>query len=202
MTKSPAHIPADSRILDLAASHIRLYGAERTTVVSIAREAGMSHANVYRYFPSKDALIEAVTDQWLKPVEAGLRDIADAPDPAYDKIERMLAVVHRAYRTKLETDPNIFGLFAAAALDDQAISRRHRNRLQSELQKVIDEGMASGVFETGDLRRAVAIVFDVAHRFIHPVSVRLDAATPRAQLDARFERISRLVRRALTSGVR
>ncbi len=202
MTKSTTHAPADSRILDLAASHVRLYGVERTTVVSIARAAGMSHANVYRYFPSKEALIDAVTEQWLKPVEAGLRDIADAPDPAYDKIERMLAVLHRAYRGKLENDPNIFGLFAAAAAEDRAISRRHRNRLQAELQKVIDEGMANGVFEPGDLRRAVAIVFDVAHRFIHPVSVRMDGATPGPQIDARFERISRLVRRALTSGVR
>ena len=48
----------------------------------------MSHANIYRYFPSKSALVEGVTDYWLRPIEAGLRDIADGPDPAYDKLER------------------------------------------------------------------------------------------------------------------
>lgn len=192
----------DARILDLATQHIRRHGVERTTVVSIAREAGMSHANVYRYFPSKDALIEAVTDQWLKPVESGLRDIADAPDPAYDKLDRILGAIHRAYRGKLEADPNIFQLFVEASLGDKAIARRHRHRLHTELQRVIDEGMASGVFEAGEQRRAIALVFDAAHRFIHPAAVRLDAAAPRAQIDARFERISGLIRRALTSGVR
>jgi AcrR family transcriptional regulator len=202
MVKSAANIAADTRILELAADHIRRYGVERTTVVSIAKAAGMSHANVYRYFPSKEALIDAVTDQWLKPVEAGLRDIAEAPDPADDKVERMLAVLHRAYRAKLEDDANIFNLFAEAALGDRAISRRHRNRVQAELHKVVDEGMANGVFTPGDLRRAVALVFDVAYRFIHPAPVRLDAGVPRAQIDARFERVSRLARRALVSGVR
>ena len=34
-------------------------------VVAIAREAAMSHGNVYRYFPSKEALFDAVTEQWL-----------------------------------------------------------------------------------------------------------------------------------------
>ena len=65
MARSAAVEPIDGRILRIAAEHIRRYGLERTTVVSIAAEAGMSHANVYRYFPSKNSLIEALTDHWL-----------------------------------------------------------------------------------------------------------------------------------------
>ena len=65
----------------------------------------MTHGNVYRYFPSKEALFDAVTEQWLKPVEATYRMIADAPDPAFDKLERMIVFVHRSYRDKLESDP-------------------------------------------------------------------------------------------------
>jgi AcrR family transcriptional regulator len=202
MSRAVASIAPDTRILELAADHIRRYGVERTTVVSIAKSAGMSHANVYRYFPSKEALIDAVTEQWLKPVEAGLRDIADAPDPAYDKIERMLAGLHRAYRGKLEDDRNIFNLFADAAVEDRAISRRHRNRVQSELQRVIEEGMANEVFGKSELRRAVAIVFDAGYRFMHPVAVRMDAGVSRPQIDARFERVSRMVQRSLTAGIR
>ncbi len=59
----------------------------------------MSHANVYRYFRSKTALLEAVTTAWLAPLEAGLRVIADAPDPVYDKLERLLFAIHRGYKT-------------------------------------------------------------------------------------------------------
>jgi len=202
MPKPPIPEATDARILGLAVAQIRLIGANRVTVVSIAREAGMSHANVYRYFPSKEALIDAVTDQWLKPVEAGLRDIADAPDPSYDKIERMLSVLHRAYRDKLEGDPQIFQMFVDAADGDRGIARRHRNRVQSEFQRVIEEGMANRVFESGDTRRALALVFDAAHRFLHPAAARRDVAVTRPQIDARFERVSRMVMRALTMGTR
>lgn len=202
MTRAVSPVPVDARILEMAAEDVRRHGADRLTIVSIARAAGMSHANVYRYFPSKEALIEAISDQWLKPVESGLREIADAPDPAYDKLERMLAAVHRAYRGKRENDPNLFHLFREADARDSAVARRHRERIHSELRRVIDDGMADGAFAPGDLNRALALVLDAAHRFIHPASVALDPPGGRSRVDARFERISRLIQRALASGLR
>jgi AcrR family transcriptional regulator len=192
----------DARILDLAAEHIRRHGIERTTVVAIAREAGMSHANVYRYFPSKEALVDSVTAHWLRPVETGLHDIADAPDPADDKLERLLVAVHRAYRRKLETDPNLFRLFTAAIGENRGVARKHRNRLQTEIGRILEEGMAGGAFQPADARRSLALVFDGAHRFIHPVCVAMDAEVPRPQIENRFERVVRLILRALATGVR
>ena len=201
MKAKPHHTDTpDVRILGIAAAHIRRFGLRRTTVLAIAAEAGMSHANVYRYFPSKQALVEAVTEQWLKPVEAVIRDIGDGPDPADDKLERIAGTIQSAYREKLESDPNIFAIFAAASEQGFGIVRRHRNRLQSEFQRVIEEGMSSGVFVPADHRRAIALLFDALHRFIHPVAVRLDADAPRSQIEARFERILRLTISALGRG--
>jgi len=187
----------DARILRTAAEHIRKFGLARTTVVGVAAECGMSHANVYRYFPSKNSLIDALTDHWLKPLEAGLHEIADGPDPADDKLERILTALKSAYRNKAETDPNLFAVFAEAVEAGRATARRHRNRVQSEIQRVVEEGMGGGVFRAGDQRRAIALVFDGLHRFIHPVSIRLDRDIPREQIDARFERLTRVVLRAL-----
>lgn len=188
----------DVRILGIAAAHMRKFGLKRTTVVAIAEEAGMSHANVYRYFPSKTALIEAVTEHWLRPVEASIRQVAEGPDPAYDKLERIIGAVHRAYREKLETDPQIFNVFVEAARSGLGVARRHRNRLQAEIGRVVEEGMSSGVFAETELRRALALVFDALHRFIHPAAVSLDADAPRGPLNARFERVMHLVVEALS----
>jgi AcrR family transcriptional regulator len=197
MARTPQPEQTDAKILRIAADHVRRFGLERTTVVSIAAEAGMSHANVYRYFPSKDSLVDALTDYWLKPIEAGLHEIADGPDPADDKLERILSAIHLAYRNKAETDQNIFGVFADAVVEGRAIARRHRSRVQSEIQRVLEEGMGGGVFRPGDLRRATSLVFDGLHRFIHPVSVKGDRDVPREQIDSRFERLTRVILRAL-----
>jgi len=189
--------PSDARILQIAAEHVRRYGAAKTTVVAVAAEAGMSHANVYRYFPSKRSLIEALLEQWLKPLEAGLHEIADAPDQADDKLERIVSAVYRAYRNKVETDPHLFAIFAEVIEAGRAAGRRHRAKIQGEISRVVDEGMSSGVFRPADQRRAVALVFDGLHRFLHPVSIRLDRDIPREQADARFERLTSIVLRAL-----
>ena len=55
------HMRQDRRILDIAREQIKRFGAKRLTVVSVAEEAGMTHANVYRYFSSKLALCDALT---------------------------------------------------------------------------------------------------------------------------------------------
>ena len=191
---------SDARILVAAADHLRRFGLLRTTIVAIAHDAGMSHANVYRYVPSKGALIDAVTEQWLKPLEAGLRDIADGPDPADDKLERMLSAIQRAYRSESESEPNLFRIFATSVEEGRGIARKHRSRVQSALQRVVEEGIAGGIFAVADTRRALALIFDALHRFVHPVSVRMDRDIPATQIEARFAVMMRLVLRALASG--
>ncbi|MGE3646193.1 MAG: TetR/AcrR family transcriptional regulator [Beijerinckiaceae bacterium] len=202
MDRAASPEPVETRILELAASHIRRFGLRRTTIVSIAEEAGMSHANVYRYFPSKTALVDAVTDYWLRPIEAGLRIIADGPDPAYDKLERILSALQKAYREKLEQDSNLFDIFADATARSTGIARRHRNRVQSEVQRVVDEGMATGGFFAGDQRRALALIFDSLFRFIHPVAVRLDKEARGDQISNRFDRVLQQTLRTLVQGRR
>ena len=56
----PQREPSETRILTVASEHLRKFGLKRFTVVAVAEEAGMTHANVYRYFPSKDALIDEI----------------------------------------------------------------------------------------------------------------------------------------------
>jgi AcrR family transcriptional regulator len=200
LPRSAASEPVEARILDIAREHLRKFGAARTTVVGIAEQAGMTHANVYRYFSSKEALFEEITASWLRPLEARLREAADGADPAFDKLERMLLAIHRAYRQKLDSDPAIFDLLIDALDKARGSARKHRGRVQSEIQRVVEDGIASGAFAMTDRRRALSLIFDAAHRFIHPIALRLDAETPAPALEARFERIVAMALRALRAG--
>jgi AcrR family transcriptional regulator len=49
-----------ARILEVAEEHFRRVGYRKTSVTDIAAELGMSAANVYRFFPSKEAIKESV----------------------------------------------------------------------------------------------------------------------------------------------
>ena len=72
--------------------------------------------------------------------------------------------------------------------------------MQSEIQRAVEEGIASGAFAMADRRRALSLIFDAAHRFIHPVALKLDRDTPSAPLATRFETVISLVLRALRTG--
>jgi len=198
--RTPPPEAVESRLVAVAAEHVRRFGAARLTVVGVAADAGMTHANVYRYFPSKTALLEEISVAWLHPIEAKLREAADGADPAYDKLDRMLFAVHRAYRDKLDADPALFDLLVDSLAKERASARKHRARVQSEMQRVVEEGVASGAFAMADRRRALALVFDASHRFIHPLAMRLDRETPAAALAQRFERIVSMTLRALRTG--
>ena len=201
MTSKPELLPAtDQRLVEIAAAHIRKFGAARTTIVGVAQEAGMSHANVYRYFASKTGLLDAVTAQWLKPLELRLQATAQGADPAYDKLERLLSDCARTYGEKLAADPNLFALFAVAVDKSRSVARKHRGRLQGEVQRVVEEGMGNGVFAITDQKRAMALVFDMTHRFLQPAAILADTALPRAAMQARFDWVMRLLLRALRSG--
>ena len=200
MGTTKATDPVDQKLLELAAQHIRRYGAKKTTIVAIAEEAGMSHANIYRYFPSKHALVDAVIEQWLKPIEKGMKDITDSPDPARDKLERLTSALFRAYRRKLEDDPELFDIFVTAALNSKGLARRHRNRIVTELRRMVEDGIASGSFTISDSRMGVLLILDGLSRFLNPVSVSQDREATAVDLEARMEKISHIIFRSIASG--
>lgn len=197
----PQREPSETRILTVASEHLRKFGLKRFTVVAVAEEAGMTHANVYRYFPSRVALIDAVADLWLKATERRLADIADGPDPADDKLERLILALAKANRDLLSEDPHLFAALSLAVAKRHAISRRNRTRVRALFERVVDEGIATGVFEPRDRDRAIAFVIDATHRFIHPASLALEADVPLASVDTRLSTLIRVILRVLGSGI-
>lgn len=194
-----ARLSVDARLLAIAADKLRDGGRQAVTVVSVAEIAGMTHANVYRYFQSKAALIDAVAAQWLKGLEATIASIAEGPDPVDDKLENLLSVIAHAQRDLLVENPNLFAVYADAAAGARVIYRRFRTRLRHLIERVIDEGIASAVFEIRDREQAITFVTDSTNRFIHPVSIQLDKKMPRDMFDTRLDIAIRVVLRALRS---
>ncbi|OBK17583.1 TetR/AcrR family transcriptional regulator [Mycobacterium asiaticum] len=68
----PAEGKTAERILDAALRQFEVFGINRSTVEDITRRSGLSRVTLYRYFASKDAIIEAVL---LRELETFLRDL-------------------------------------------------------------------------------------------------------------------------------
>jgi AcrR family transcriptional regulator len=177
-----------ARIIAAASVHLATCGLARFRVVDVADAAGMTHPNVYRYFTSRTALIDALITNWLKPLEEMIEMVVGAPDPVPDKLERMISAISRAYREAKHNEPALFVAFVEATSANRAVSRKHRARLRKAFDRVLDEGILSGVISMADRSRAQALLLDSCWRFTDPVSILADQDAP-ATLSARLERV-------------
>jgi AcrR family transcriptional regulator len=197
MKGSPDADTVPARALAAAAFEIRQIGPKRMTVSGIAGRLGMSHANLYRHFADKTALIDAVLAQSLRAIEARLLEIADGPDPADDKLERFLSTLTRAYDELLVQDVAIFRLLAEPVSDAQE-PERHRKRVVSLIGRIIEEGIITHLIAGQDARRATTLLLDLVHRFVDP-STLLGGQVLDPVSDGRRDRAVRAAIRALTT---
>lgn len=90
----PFSEPADDRVLDAAREAFEDVGIQRTTMLDIARRAGLGRATVYRRYPDRDAVVAAVLMREVRGFLAWLDERIDhIEDPAEQTVECFVAVV-------------------------------------------------------------------------------------------------------------
>lgn len=73
MATATQELRTDARILDAAFHAVATHGLSRVTMDDVARLAGLARQTVYRYFPSKDALIVALVEREEEAFIEGVR---------------------------------------------------------------------------------------------------------------------------------
>lgn len=159
------------RILDTARVHLRRFGEQKMTVVNIARSLGMSHANIYRFYSGKDALIDALMDEWLAKVEALLSPIAERKAPASRRIEAIVLELHRKRKEKLRTDRRFYEAFRRLiSTRPETIAKRDR-KIFDVFSKLIASGVQAGEFPPLDCDEAAGALEDATGIFLHPLTI-------------------------------
>ena len=119
------------------------------TVVGIAETGGHDPRQRVPLLPLQGGPHRRHRGRWLKSLEATIADIADAPDPADDKLERLIQARARAHRDLLAENRHLFDVYCTATETSRALVRKHRARLRQLLERVLDEGIATGKFDPG-----------------------------------------------------
>jgi AcrR family transcriptional regulator len=171
-----------ARILETAERLLRRYGPAKMTVVDVARALGMSHSNVYKHFPSKEALRAAVAERWLHAISAPLERIVIAPSPAPVRLRRWFHALHQAKRRKVLDDPELFATYHALAEGAQTVVEEHLAILVSQVRRIVEDGIRDGRFLPRNPQQTARGLADATARFHHPHFVRTNPGTSK-QLD-------------------
>ncbi|HSZ97274.1 MAG TPA: TetR family transcriptional regulator [Bradyrhizobium sp.] len=156
------------RILEVTEDVLRRYGLAKATVVDVARALDVSHGSVYRHFPSKASLREAVAKRWLERVSAPLGNIVEGSEPAPVKLDRWLRALFTAKQKRYLEDPEMFATYLTLAREACKSVNGHKTCLTEQLELILADGVKQGTFEIADTKATAKAIFDAATRFHHP----------------------------------
>jgi AcrR family transcriptional regulator len=182
------------RILDAAEETLTRYGPAKTTVVDVARALGVSHGSVYRHFPSKAALRDAVTERWLARFSDPLARIAKEDTPAPERLRRWFDVLIAAKRNKMKVEPELFATYHAIFAESREVIRAHVDTLSGQITRIVADGIARGEFAPVDPMRSGQAIFYATARF-HDPSHAAEWNDP--GIDTVFESVWALILRGL-----
>jgi AcrR family transcriptional regulator len=173
------------RILEVTEDVLRRFGLAKATVVDVARALDVSHGSVYRHFPSKASLRQAVAKRWLDRVNAPLQKVAEGSGPAPAKLERWLRTMISIKHKKVCEDPEMFATYLTLAQEACEVVKAHKDGLVDQIAQIVTEGVKQGVFQVSDVKTSARALFDATSRFHHPAHAEEwgDPALP-ARIDA------------------
>jgi AcrR family transcriptional regulator len=156
------------RILEVTEDVLRRYGLAKATVVDVARALDVSHGSVYRHFPSKASLREAVAKRWLDRLSAPLLKIAEASGPAPARLEQWLRTMFAIKHERLGDDPEMFATYLTLAREACTAVNCHKDCLVDQIALILSDGVKQGTFEVEDIKVTARAMFDATSRFHHP----------------------------------
>jgi AcrR family transcriptional regulator len=176
---------ADPRltILRAAADRILHYGYNKTTMSEIAADCGMSAGNIYRFYPSKIDIAEAMTREYGSESHAIYSDIIrDAGRSASKKLRDFFATrLERTFRT-FEKHPKLMELAEIMARERPDFLAEERAQERILIEKIIAEGQDAGDFAlpadltiTADLVQCAMLKFRIPQLW---TTEQLDALIP------------------------
>lgn len=147
---------------------LRRYGPAKATVVDVAKALGVSHGSVYRHFPTKAALREAVTRRWLDAIHVEMASVLDENASAADNLRAWLQRLFDKKRRSHLDEPELFATFRVLVSESQAVPDYHIGHLVGQVARIISAGVETQEFVTDDVSRAAQAVWDATEKFHHP----------------------------------
>jgi len=134
-------------VLDVALTSFGGRGYEATSLDALAAELGLTKQTILYYFPSKEALLDAVIASAAADLASNLEQAVRAAGPGWDRIE---AIVRAVFRLALRR-PELLGLLRELT----RLGPPYAGRLAAELEPLVEPAVAwlESEMDAGQLRR-------------------------------------------------
>ena len=171
MNAQPKAKPDDTRarIIETAEALFRRLGFAKTAVADIAGELGMSPANVYRFFSSKNAIVEAICQRCLSELDEKAWAVARSRASASARVERLFLEIMKYHLENLIEEKRVNDIVLVAMENNWEAVRAHMERIRAIIEVILRDGIESGEFERVEPHETSLLIKKAMVAFCHPL---------------------------------
>jgi AcrR family transcriptional regulator len=159
------------RIVSVAEEHFRRIGYAKTAVADIAGALGMSPANIYRFFPSKSAINDAICARLMTNKHAALEEAIAGQASASDQLRAFFLTAHRYNKVQLTDEHRLYDMVEVAMAENWPAIEAHIRTVHARLAEIIRKGSEVGEFRPTDAAVFAQTACDACSSVIHPTLI-------------------------------
>ncbi|WP_312016757.1 TetR/AcrR family transcriptional regulator [Bradyrhizobium japonicum] len=163
---------------------IRLYGEighKKTTVADIAQNLSMSSANVYRFFPSRRAIEEAVVEEVLEEAASAAAEAARTNGPALRCVAAILKAIADCNEARPAKHRRLQDLITLAVRQNWMVVLAYHDKIRGVVRPIIGTGQARGEVRGGSPMALTCCLLEAMDVHLNPS--RMGAATLRPSFE-------------------
>ncbi|MEJ5143644.1 TetR/AcrR family transcriptional regulator [Gluconobacter albidus] len=187
-------------ILESAKAQIRRFGEAKTNVTDVARDLGVSHAALYRFFRSKSAMMDAIVQEVMDDEAQLATQYIETDGGAAERLTAMLLDLHRRKRDRFIGDREIHDLYRRIVVDRPDMVANYAERITNLVARLIDQAVRRGEWHIDDIDVAASVVRDAVTVYVHPAFVA-QSVMANAPVEAMLCATVTTLARAFESGV-
>lgn len=168
-TRAVALSPAT--ILDAARTLVRRFGEAKTNMVDIGRALGVSHAALYRFYPSKSAVMNAIAQEAMRDEEEMAARFIDAEGSAANRLLDLVLDLHRRKRERFVDDRELHDLYRRVLVERPDMIAAYAARMTALITRLIAQAVDRGEWAVDDVATAAGVVRDAVTVYVHPMFV-------------------------------
>lgn len=157
-----------ARIIDAADYMIQEKGAISFSMTDLAAAVGMSPANLYRFFDSKDALAEAMAGEWFAELQVIMEELVAAEMPVEEKLYQFFANRLVVKRARYKADPGLFESYMELGDEHFEVIKGYVDLADHYMALILAEAMEKGYFRGLELDSVMSLVNTMIQPFCNP----------------------------------
>lgn len=175
---------------------VRNRGAIDISMTELASAAGMSPSNIYRFFESKEAVLEAVAEQWFADKTAIMEEVVASDLAARDKMLAFFARRFELQKQRFNEEPDLFQSYCALGNAHFEVVRGYVDLADHYLSMVVVEAMDQGYFSGMSIDETVSLLNQMLQCYCNPdllitISHRLSLEKLTIMIDTIFTGLGR-----------